>query len=108
SHRRHGSWQRRRALQLFRSRFLRRGAGRRSGIHDYRHYRQPPEACDVRLRRSAGTPSTRDYPRTGRFDMIISTTAFTWLVGIALVLTMAAPIILLTLLVRDSKKGQLW
>jgi hypothetical protein len=40
--------------------------------------------------------------------MIISTTAFTWLVGIALVLTIAAPIILLTLLVRDSRKGQLW
>jgi hypothetical protein len=40
--------------------------------------------------------------------MIISTTAFTWLVGIALVLTIAAPIILLTLLVRDARKGQLW
>ena len=40
--------------------------------------------------------------------MIISATAFSWLVGIALVLTVAAPIILLTLLVRDWRKGQLW
>lgn len=40
--------------------------------------------------------------------MIISTTAFGWLVGIALVLTIAAPIILFALLVRDWRKGQLW
>lgn len=40
--------------------------------------------------------------------MTISVTAFTWLVGIALVLTIAAPIILVALLLRDSRKGQLW
>lgn len=40
--------------------------------------------------------------------MIISTTAFTWLIGLALVLTIAAPVILLSLLVADWKKGRLW
>jgi hypothetical protein len=40
--------------------------------------------------------------------MIISATAFTWLVGIALVLTITAPVILLGLLVRDWRKEQLW
>jgi hypothetical protein len=40
--------------------------------------------------------------------MIISTTAFAWLVGVALVLTIAAPIILLGLLIADWKKGRLW
>ena len=40
--------------------------------------------------------------------MIISTGAFTTLVIIALVITIAAPILLLGLLVRDWTKGQLW
>lgn len=40
--------------------------------------------------------------------MIISTGAFTTLVTIALVITIGAPILLLGLLVRDWKKGQLW
>jgi hypothetical protein len=40
--------------------------------------------------------------------MTISVTAFSWLIAIALVLTIAAPIILLGLLARDRKKGQLW
>jgi len=40
--------------------------------------------------------------------MIISITAFSWLIGIALVLTVAAPLILLGLLLRDRKKGELW
>ena len=40
--------------------------------------------------------------------MIISATAFSWLIGVALVLTIAAPIILLGLLLRDWKKGELW
>ncbi|HWM27593.1 MAG TPA: hypothetical protein VNQ14_03970 [Woeseiaceae bacterium] len=40
--------------------------------------------------------------------MIISTTAFAWLIGIALVLTIATPIILLALLLRDWRKEELW
>jgi hypothetical protein len=40
--------------------------------------------------------------------MIISTMAFSWLVGIALALTIAAPFILLGLLLADWKKGRLW
>jgi hypothetical protein len=40
--------------------------------------------------------------------MIMSTTAFAWLVGAALVLTIAAPIVLLGLLITDWKKGRLW
>lgn len=40
--------------------------------------------------------------------MIISTAAFSSLIGIALVLTIAAPVILLALLLRDLKSGELW
>lgn len=40
--------------------------------------------------------------------MIISMTAFSWLIGAALVLTIAAPLVLLGLLLVDLKKGQLW
>jgi hypothetical protein len=40
--------------------------------------------------------------------MIISITAFSWLIGIALILTVTTPIILLGLLVRDWRKGELW
>jgi hypothetical protein len=39
---------------------------------------------------------------------MISATAFSWLIGIALVLTIAAPIILTALLVRDFRTGRLW
>lgn len=40
--------------------------------------------------------------------MTISTGAFAVLVSIALILTIAAPILLLGLLIRDRMKGQLW
>lgn len=40
--------------------------------------------------------------------MILSVTAFTWLVGIALSVTIAAPLLLLGLLIRDWKRGDLW
>lgn len=40
--------------------------------------------------------------------MIISAGAFATLVSIALVITAAAPILLLVLVARDWKKGQLW
>jgi hypothetical protein len=40
--------------------------------------------------------------------MIIPATVFAWLIGVALVLTVVAPIILLGLLLRDWKKGELW
>lgn len=40
--------------------------------------------------------------------MILSSAAFTMLVGFALCLTTAAPLLLLGLLVRDWKKGDLW
>jgi hypothetical protein len=40
--------------------------------------------------------------------LIISTGAFSALVIVALVITIVAPILLLALLVRDWKKGQLW
>jgi hypothetical protein len=40
--------------------------------------------------------------------MIISTTAFGWLIGVALVLTIVAPVVLLVLLIGDWKRGQLW
>lgn len=40
--------------------------------------------------------------------MILSVTTFTWLVGIALGVTIAAPILLLGLLIRDWKRGDLW
>lgn len=40
--------------------------------------------------------------------MIISPGAFELLVTIALVITIAAPVFLLGLLIRDWKKGQLW
>lgn len=40
--------------------------------------------------------------------MIISTGAFATLVSVALAITIAAPILLLGLLVRDWIRGQLW
>ena len=40
--------------------------------------------------------------------MPISSDAFATLVSVALVITIAAPILLLGLLIRDWKKGQLW
>ncbi|HZD53397.1 MAG TPA: hypothetical protein VE175_10130 [Woeseiaceae bacterium] len=40
--------------------------------------------------------------------MIISTAALTALVGIALTITIAAPLLLLWLLIRDWTKRQLW
>ncbi len=40
--------------------------------------------------------------------MTISSTALALLVVTALVITIAAPIILLTLFIRDRIKGQLW
>lgn len=40
--------------------------------------------------------------------MIISSTALSILVSTALVVTIAAPFILLALFIRDRKKGQLW
>lgn len=40
--------------------------------------------------------------------MIISAGALTCLVGAALIATMITPVILLTLFIRDRKKGQLW
>ena len=40
--------------------------------------------------------------------MIISSTAFGILVSTALLLTVAAPILLIVLLIRDWKEGRLW
>lgn len=40
--------------------------------------------------------------------MIISATAFAWLVSVALLVTAAAPLLLVALLVRDRRKGDLW
>lgn len=40
--------------------------------------------------------------------MTISPDAFAMLISIALAITIAAPILLLGLLIRDWKKGQLW
>ena len=40
--------------------------------------------------------------------MTIPLTAFSVLVGLALLATIAAPIVLLALLVSDWRKGQLW
>lgn len=40
--------------------------------------------------------------------MMISTIAFSWLVGIALVIAAAAPFLLIALLLRDVRKGDLW
>lgn len=40
--------------------------------------------------------------------MIISSGAFAVLVTVALAITIAAPIVLLLMLIRDWKKGQLW
>jgi hypothetical protein len=40
--------------------------------------------------------------------MILSSTAFTIVIGIALCLTALAPLLLLALLLRDWKKGDLW
>ena len=40
--------------------------------------------------------------------MILSSTAFTLVVGAALCLTALAPLLLLVLLLRDWRKGDLW
>lgn len=40
--------------------------------------------------------------------MTLSAAAFSWLIGIALALTVLAPILLLLLLLRDHRKGELW
>jgi hypothetical protein len=40
--------------------------------------------------------------------MILSSTAFTVVIGVALCLTALAPLLLLALLFRDWKKGDLW
>lgn len=40
--------------------------------------------------------------------MILSSGAFATLVTVALAITVAAPIVLLLLLIRDWKKGQMW
>lgn len=40
--------------------------------------------------------------------MILSSTAFTVLIGAALFLTTLAPLLLIALLIRDWKKGDLW
>lgn len=40
--------------------------------------------------------------------MIIPSAVFAWLVGIALTITVAAPILLLVLLAKDWKNGALW
>ncbi len=40
--------------------------------------------------------------------MILSSGAFATLVTVALAITVAAPILLLLLLIRDWKKGQMW
>lgn len=40
--------------------------------------------------------------------MILSSTAFTVLIGAALCLTTLAPLLLIALLIRDWKKGDLW
>jgi len=40
--------------------------------------------------------------------MTISTTALTWLVGVATLVTMVAPLVLLIFWIRDLLKGRLW
>lgn len=40
--------------------------------------------------------------------MMISATAFAWLVSAALLITAAAPFLLVALLIRDRRKGDLW
>ena len=40
--------------------------------------------------------------------MIVSSTFLSVLVGIALTVTIAAPVILMVLWIKDWKKGQLW
>jgi hypothetical protein len=40
--------------------------------------------------------------------MILSSTAFTFVIGAALCLTALAPLLLLVLLLRDWQKGDLW
>ena len=39
---------------------------------------------------------------------MISATALSWLVGVALVVTVAAPLLLIGLFVRDARRGELW
>jgi len=40
--------------------------------------------------------------------MIISTTALSWLVGVATLVTMVAPVVLIIFWIRDLLKGRLW
>ena len=40
--------------------------------------------------------------------MMLSSTAFTVAIGLAICLTALAPVLLIALLVRDWKKGDLW
>ena len=40
--------------------------------------------------------------------MIISTTALSWLVGAATLVTMVAPVVLIIFWIRDLLKGRLW
>ena len=40
--------------------------------------------------------------------MIVSASALAWLVGIALVVAVAAPLLLILLFIRDKYNGSLW
>jgi len=40
--------------------------------------------------------------------MIISTTALSWLVGVATLVTVVAPVVLMIFWIRDLLKGRLW